>query len=47
MPTDAKKLKMYPETVQQEGKSDPDKVILLNIKVITIVAKLESMNMKL
>ena len=41
----AKKLKMQLKTIQNEGKTDPEKVIFLNIKVRTIVSKLESLNM--
>ena len=39
----AKKLKTQLKSVQQEGKSDPEKVISLTIKVRTIVAKLDAL----
>ena len=41
----AKKLKMQLKTIQTEGKSDPENLISLNVKVRAIVAKLESLNM--
>ena len=41
----AKKLKTQLKSIQQEGKSDPERVIALTIKVRTIVVKLESLRM--
>ena len=39
------KLKSQLKSIQSEGKSDPDRVIFLAIKVRTIVTKLEALNM--
>ena len=41
----AKKLKTQLKSIQQEGKSDPERVISLTIKVRTIVVKLEALKM--
>ena len=41
----AKRLKMQLKAIQSEGKSDPENLISLNVKVRAIVAKLESMDM--
>ena len=41
----AKKLKIQLKTIQSEGKSDPENLISLNVKVRAIVVKLESLGM--
>ena len=41
----AKKLKSQLKSIQLEGKTDPEKVISLTVKVRTIVGKLETLNM--